>query len=152
MNRVEVQAMGIDAPIWTDRLGSFAEKALDQMGHQNWDLSLVLCDDSTIQELNSRYRGKDESTDVLSFQLGEPMEDEEAGSRFLAGDIVISLDTLGLNAQYFKVSPDEELRRLVIHGILHLDGQDHRTNDPDEPMLIVQEAILKRLSEERILP
>lgn len=152
MNRVEVQVMGIDAPPWTDRLGPFAEKVLDQLGHQNWDLSLVLCDDSTIQELNSRYRGKDESTDVLSFQLGEPMEDEEAGSRFVAGDIVISLDTLGVNAAYFKVPTDEELRRLVIHGILHLDGQDHRTNNPDEPMLIVQEDIVKRLSEERILP
>jgi probable rRNA maturation factor len=152
MNRVEVQVLGIDTPPWTDRLGFFAEKVLDLLGHHNWDLSLVLCDDPTIRDLNSRYRNKDESTDVLSFQLGEPMEDEEAGSRFLAGDIIISLDTLGLNAQYFQVSPDEELRRLVIHGILHLDGQDHQTNDPNEDMLIVQEDILKRLSEERILP
>ncbi len=152
MNRVEVQVTGIDTPPWIDRLERFAEKVLDHLDHRNWDLSVVLCDDSTIRELNSHYRGKDESTDVLSFELGEPMEDEEAGTRFLAGDIVVSLDTLNLNAQYFKVSPDEELRRLIIHGILHLEGQDHRTNDPDEPMLKVQEDILKRFSEERILP
>jgi rRNA maturation RNase YbeY len=58
------------------------------------------------------------------------------------GDIVISLETLKTNAAYFHVDEDEELRRLIIHGILHLAGFDHPTNNPEEPMLVLQEKIL----------
>ena len=45
---------------------------------------------------------------------------------------------------------DEELRRLIIHGVLHLSGMDHETNDPDEPMLVRQENLLWILAEETI--
>jgi probable rRNA maturation factor len=112
----------------------------------------VLCDDQTIKALNARYRGRDEATDVLSFELGAEETGDDGSARWLPGDIVISLDGLEENARYFKVSEDEELRRLLIHGILHLDGMDHQTNDEAEPMIVLQERILTRLGEERILP
>ncbi len=151
MNRVEVGSRGVDLPGWADRLGAYAEAALRVLGRDNWDLSIVLCDDITMRELNARYRGKDETTDVLSFALGETLADEGDGPRFIAGDIVISLPTLGENAGYFAVSEDEELRRLTVHGILHLDGQDHESNESAEPMLVRQEEIVAALSGERIL-
>jgi probable rRNA maturation factor len=66
---------------------------------------------------------------------------------YLPGDIVISLDALRENAGFFKVSEDEELRRLIIHGILHLAGNDHASNDPGEPMLVKQENILETIGE-----
>jgi probable rRNA maturation factor len=66
-------------------------------------------------------------------------------------DIVISLDTLKENARRFNVSEDEELRRLLIHGILHLDGMDHKTNEETEPMLLLQEEIITEFAEERIM-
>jgi probable rRNA maturation factor len=89
---------------------------------------------------------------VLSFELGAAFEDEGGETRYTAGDIVISLETLEENARYFNTTEDEELRRLLIHGILHLNGMDHETNDKTEPMLELQEAILTRLAGESIMP
>ena len=151
MNRVEINCAGIDEPVWRDRLGAFAEAVLARLEKEDWDLSVLLCDDPTIRDLNLRYREKDEATDVLSFELGETVDDEEIGERWAAGDLVISLETLGKNAVYFGVAEDEELRRLTAHGILHLCGMDHEDNEDDRPMLLLQERLLADLSEYRIM-
>lgn len=151
MNRVEVAVEGVAEPSWVDRLIAFALRVLAEEGHDGWDLSILLCDDPTIRDLNARYRDKDEATDVLSFELGDSYQDEEGAERYAAGDIALSLDTLRTNAAYFSVDEDEELRRLVIHGILHLGGQDHGDNEPSQPMLRRQEAILSALSGERVI-
>jgi len=111
---------------------------------------VLLCGRETIKELNCRYRGIDQPTDVLSFELG--VESPENGGRYLPGDIIISLDNLRENSIYFRIPEDEELRRLLVHGILHLKGMDHKTNEQNEPMLVLQEEILKKLEGNRILP
>jgi probable rRNA maturation factor len=149
MNRVELSLEGVEPPSWQDRVAPFINRVLKELRRDNWDLSLLFCGNSYIRGLNSQYRGIDEPTDVLSFELGEETRDGER--RWLPGDIVISLDALEENARYFKVSPDEELRRLLIHGILHLDGMDHQDNNPGNPMLKKQEALLARLSGETIV-
>jgi len=151
MNRVEVAAEGVPEPAWTDRLAAFALRVLERMEKDGWDLSVLLCDDGAMRDLNARYRGKDEPTDVLSFELGEAFRDEDGSERWAAGDIVVSLDTLKKNAEYFAVSEDEELRRLVTHGILHLSGMDHEDNEADRPMLQLQERILSELADQRIV-
>ncbi len=99
--------------------------------------------------LNAEYRGKEGPTDVLSFSLGEWAEHEN-GRRYIAGDVVICLPVLERNATEFAVSQNEELKRLIMHGVLHLSGLDHATNGPDEPMLARQESLLLTLSEEMI--
>jgi probable rRNA maturation factor len=151
MNKASVAAEEVPLPSWSDSLSGFALKVLDEIKRDNWDLSILLCGDTTITALNTRYRGKAEPTDVLSFNLGAEVQEGET-TRYLPGDIVISLDTLRENARYFQEDEDKELRRLVIHGILHLDGMDHDTIDKDEPIIVLQEDILKRLDSERILP
>jgi len=159
MNRVMVSASSennaeVPLPAWSARFKSYAKKVLARLGRNNWDISVLLCDDGTISALNSRYRGKDQATDVLSFSLneGEVFPPHEVPhERSLPGDIVISLDTMRENARRFNIGEDEELRRLLIHGILHLDGMDHRTNGKTEPMLQLQERILTELAEECIL-
>jgi probable rRNA maturation factor len=152
MNRVEVNAGEVPLPAWADGVHDYSLKVLGELGKDNWDLSILLCNDVYIQSLNARYRHKDEATDVLSFELGTEIEDEDGKTRCAAGDIVISLETLGENARYFKTTRDEELRRLLIHGILHLNGMDHETNDNTEPMLQLQEKILTSLAGESIIP
>ena len=152
MNRVDVSSVEPPLPAWTGALCDFSLKVLAEIGRDNWDLSVLLCDDKTIAGLNAQYRGKDEATDVLSFALGAEIPGEDGSLRRLPGDIVISLDTLGENAGYFETAEDEELRRLLIHGILHLDGMDHQTNGKEEPMIALQERILAQLAEEHILP
>jgi probable rRNA maturation factor len=150
LNRVDFSASEVPLPPWKARARKFILKALKLLGLDGWDLSVLFCGGGYIKALNARYRNKNEATDVLSFALGETVETEK-GPRYLPGDIVISLETLDENARYFGVSGDEELRRLLVHGILHLDGMDHGTNKPGEPMLRLQEKILTELAGERIL-
>ncbi len=123
----------------------FMLQVLDKLGKDKWEVSVLFTGDAFIQKLNKDYRGKDEPTDVLSFAQVDTKEAfPSKGGRFYAGDIVISMDTLEKNANYFKISMNEELKRLLVHGILHLSGLDHENNNPDQPMLAKQEKILKQ--------
>ncbi|MDR2028606.1 MAG: rRNA maturation RNase YbeY [Treponema sp.] len=151
MNRVEVGAQELPLPAWAERSGAFVLTVLEKLGRDGWDLSICYCGDSFIKTLNARYRNRDEATDILSFPQGEDFPSSLAREYRPAGDIVISLDSLAENAGFFGVSMDEELRRLLIHGILHLDGMDHETNEKTEPMLRLQEEILDNLAGERII-
>ena len=112
------------------------------------DFSLSYITDEEIQSLNREYRDIDSPTDILTFALtdGEqfPVMDEEDEEM---GDIFISIDSMERNAKEFNVTPEEELKRLLLHGLLHLRGLDHKTNDfSTEPMLIEQERILRELA------
>jgi probable rRNA maturation factor len=151
MNNVIINAREIILPSWSSSACRFATKVLDEIKCDNWELSILFCGDETIRQLNSQYCDNNEPTDILSFNLGETMQDGDK-TIYLPGDIVISLDTLHENARYFQISDDEELRRLIIHGILHLNGMNHETTDKNEPMLILQEEILERLINEHIIP
>jgi probable rRNA maturation factor len=151
MNRVVANAEEVPLPSWNSSMCRFASKVLDEIKRDNWELSILLCGDKTITALNTQYRNKAEATDVLSFSLGTTVQDGDR-TVYFPGDIVISLETLSENARYFQTPEDEELRRLLIHGILHLDGMDHETTDRDEPMLTLQEEILNRLKGEEIMP
>jgi len=147
MNKVLFRAEEVPLPSWAKEADGFIQKVLQALGHTNWEVSVLFCSNRYIKTLNAQYREKDEPTDVLSFDLGET---DSGTGRYVAGDIVVSLDALEENARFFNVSADEELRRLLVHGILHLAGEDHDTNEPEEPMLKSQEEILARLAGERI--
>lgn len=148
MNNIEVDAKEVEPPSWISRIAPFCSAVLRSLDIKNWELSLLFCGDHTIRELNSTYRQIDEPTDVLSFsQLEEddlPLPGTD-GSVY-AGDIVISLDTLMRHSVSFKVDEEEELKRLIIHGILHLAGYDHHGVGPEEPMLQLQEQMVNSFS------
>ena len=119
------------------------------------DFSVTFVTDSEIQELNKEYREIDAPTDILTFRLDDtpsfPISFEDEDVDFLnneeMGDIFISLDTMRRNAEEFGVREEEELSRLLLHGILHLRGLDHKTNDfGKEDMLKEQEEVLTKLS------
>ena len=146
MNKVVISAEEVPLPAWANRAEAYIQKVLKLLGHRNWELSVLFCNNRYIKTLNARFRGRDEPTDVLSFTLGETMRPSgRAAAVYLAGDIVVSLDALEENARYFDVPADEELCRLLIHGILHLSGADHAGNEEGESMLKTQEEILKSL-------
>ena len=79
-------------------------------------INLLFVDDKKIQQLNRDYRHKDCATDVLAFPMGEDG---------VLGDMAISVDTAKRNAKRFGVSYNTEMKRLVVHGALHLLGYDH---------------------------
>jgi probable rRNA maturation factor len=130
-------------PPWVQAAHSYVQKILEKLALEDWELSVLFCNNRYIKSLNAQFRNKDEATDVLSFPLGE----QSPEGRFLAGDIVISLEALEENARFFKVSQDEELRRLLIHAILHLSGEIHAGNEAEEPMLKIQEKLLAQVGE-----
>jgi probable rRNA maturation factor len=156
VNSVEVASAGIDDPGWLRRLRRFAAKVLKARGIDRWELSILLTDDPTIQRLNRQYRSVDAPTDVLSFSQsgGAPLgaqagDGRSSGGSIPAGDIVISLETLKRNAAARQIPEEEELKRLTIHGILHLEGMDHEQED--SPMIELQEGAVRRFKKERIL-
>jgi len=150
-NEVFYSIIGIDEPSWAQRSADYALSVLDALGKKDWQISLTFCDDNTIQTLNRDYRHVDSPTDVLSFVLGEYEPIEGSESIYLAGDIVISIPAIERNAEEYGVGEDEELRRLIIHGILHLSGMSHEDDSPDQPMLLLQEKLLKTLGGNVIL-
>jgi rRNA maturation RNase YbeY len=95
-------------------------RALDRGGAE---LSIALVDDATIADLNARYRSRPAPTDVLSFSLLEGEHAERRGD--LLGDVVISLETASRQARRGRRSLEDEVVRLLIHGVLHLLGHDH---------------------------
>ena len=154
MNNIDISCYDVEEPDWLGRLEDYCRRVLEHLNLDGWELSLVLTDDRRMADLNREYRGKEGPTDVLTFRLadgedlpGFPGEDGPSAMES-AGDIVISLDTLKRNATSFGVSEDEEFRRLIVHGILHLAGWDHATNHPDEEMLVHQEGILRVIGEQ----
>ena len=130
---------------------NFVLDVLNYLKKEDWDVSLLFCFDPFIHELNKTYRNIDSPTDVLSFEMGESYTDENDDVRYVAGDIVISVDSLKKNAIDFSVSENEELKRLIIHSILHLSGMDHSDNSKEQPMLMLQEDILKLFNNVEII-
>lgn len=88
-------------------------------------ISVSFVSDSDIQELNKQYKNKDEPTDVLSFEIGEDMED---GTHHL-GDIVVNSDQAKRQAGEYENFFEEEVAALVEHGVLHLLGVHHDGDD-----------------------
>lgn len=157
MNRVYVAMQeGIDEPDWFESVEPFVNKVMGELKFDGEEISMLLCNDTYMQELNKTYRNIDSTTDVLSFENDEEYEDEE-GKWKCAGDIVISLDTLPVNAEYFNENRNDELKRLIVHGLLHLNGMDHgeehieKDVQPVCEMLVLQEKVLEKLKDEKIV-
>jgi len=151
-NRIVIDCEeGMDRPAWLDRVTPFMDKVLKRLDIDNWELSVLFCRDPFIANLNSQYRKIDGPTDVLSFEQGDEYIDDDDNTWFNAGDIVISLDMLKKNAEQFEVTESDEIKRLLVHGILHLDGMDHSDNSPDQEMLQFQEHMLAGFAADRII-
>jgi probable rRNA maturation factor len=82
--------------------------------------------DPEIRKLNKTFRNIDRATDILSFPMEEWIRTKGEKSHFYLGDLVISLETAARNAKRYRTSLPDELRRLLIHGTLHLLGYDHQ--------------------------
>lgn len=106
------------------------------------ELSLLLTDDKRIRIVNRDWRGFDKATNVLSFPAAPP---ERIASSPIVGDIVIALETVVREAQAEEKSVGDHLSHLVIHGLLHLLGEDHETEEQAQRMEALETAALARL-------
>lgn len=125
--------------ITLERIKWIALKALSQANEDGRRLNLILADDAYITDLNARFTGRKHPTDVLSFPFsGERLPTEEG----ILGEVYISLDRATEQARDFGVSLEDEVRRLTIHGILHLLGYDHQTDKETEVMRRKEDELL----------
>lgn len=104
--------------------------------YKDSEVSIVLTNDDEIHQLNLQYRGMDKPTNVLSFELGDDV---------LLGDIYISLDTVVREAREAKILVEDHVAHMVVHGMLHLTGYDHITDDEATVMEFKEINILKKL-------
>jgi probable rRNA maturation factor len=117
--------------------------------NEDINVSLVFCSRQTIHELNLNYRKKDKPTDVLSFIYGDRsvFDDEES----FYGEIVICPEIAEKQAPDFGGNLNSEIKRLLIHGILHLTGYDHEKSRKDEmEMNRLQEIFLKKVEDIKV--
>lgn len=130
------------------------QKTLEEEVEGDYEVSISFVDNDEIKELNKQYRGKDASTDVLSFPLlefEETEEDYENEEEYvqedkLLGDIVISLEKAKEQAEEYGHSFERELAFLTAHGMLHLLGMDHEDENEEKEMIAKQDRILSLLN------
>lgn len=106
----------------------FAEKAASEIEEtENKSFTVAFVSDKKMRELNFKYREKDKTTDVLSF----PFEADEFdfSEEETLGDIIISAEQSARQAEENNLTFEQEIKQLVLHGILHLCGYDHETDD-----------------------
>lgn len=115
--------------------------ALVQRGLEDSELSVVLTDDETIQQLNRDYRGIDKPTDVLSFA----QQEAEGPNLGILGDVIISLPTAQRQADERGHPLAVEVRILLVHGLLHLLGFDHEDDEERQEMAAAEQVLLAAL-------
>jgi rRNA maturation RNase YbeY len=98
------------------------------------DISYLFCDDAYLIEVNRTYLDHDTYTDIITFDY---VEDDT-----ISGDILISVERVKENAQLFNTTFDQELHRVIIHGVLHLLGQGDKTKAEAAQMRKKEEAAL----------
>jgi probable rRNA maturation factor len=134
---VKKRVRGVESKL----LSKIAHRALEVLGLNKAELSIVLVSDAQIRRLNKLYRNKDKPTDVLSFPIGE-----KVNGWLILGDIVISVDTARRQAKEFGYSLEEELKRLLVHGLVHLLGYDHELGGEEEKKFFeLEELVLREL-------
>ena len=113
---------------------AWIRKVAASHGRKVGEIGYMFVDDEKILEVNNEYLGHDYYTDVITFDYDE--------DDVINGDIVISLDTVRTNAEQFGKTYDDELHRVIIHGILHLLGYDHVTPEQERQMFGLQRQLL----------
>ena len=101
------------------------------------NINYIFCSDERELEVNRRFLGHDYYTDVITFDYSTPST--------LNGDIFISLDTVRSNAELVGTSFDNELLRILIHGVLHLTGQGDKTPETKVQMTAKEEKALAKV-------
>jgi probable rRNA maturation factor len=119
-------------------VGAFCATVLKSLDVSNPSLSIAFVSSREMRMINRRYLEHDYATDVLSFAYESPVVE---GLPFL-GEIIIAPEVAALHAIQYGVDPEKELRKLLIHGILHLLGYDHETDKGQ--MIRLQTKLLRR--------
>jgi len=112
----------IDRTRWCE----FGEKAVRVIGTSDQNATIVFVSNEVIRKLNRDFRAKNVATDVLSFPAEQAEFEKAEGLRL--GDVVISIDQAARQAKEHRLRFENEIAQLILHGLLHLSGYDHETD------------------------
>jgi probable rRNA maturation factor len=116
------------------------------------DVSIVFARDALLAELNASFRDLDRPTDVLAFPMepdrAETDEPDVAGPERVLGDVIISVDRAAEQSRRYGKTPEQELLKLVAHGVLHLLGHDHESPGERRQMRNLENRYLRLLTRE----
>lgn len=122
-------------------LSGLLDYSLNYLKLDNVVFNIIIVDNETIHSINKEYRGVDRPTDVISFALEDDTSFVSTEYRIL-GDIYISIDKAKEQAESYGHSLKREISFLTVHGLLHLLGYDHMTEEEEKEMFGLQELIL----------
>ena len=135
---ITYQSEGVKMPAIKKRdINRWIKEVAATYGRRVGDIGYLFVSDEKILEVNNTYLGHDYYTDIITFDYDE--ED------IISGDLVISLDTVRTNAELFGKNYDDELHRVIIHGILHLCGINDKGPGERELMEAAEEKALAML-------
>ena len=115
---------------------SIIEKILTHYKYTSYDVNVIFTSDKHLSDLKKEFFSKDQWTDVIAFPL-------QRDSKFIEGEIYISIPTAKKNAKSFKEPYKKELGRLIIHGSLHLLGIEDKSKEQKKKMTILEEKFLE---------
>ena len=137
-NKIFITEEYVDEDVDVEKLEKILQEMLDYLKLENVEVSVLLVDNEEIKKLNEEWREKDRPTDVLSF----PINEETPYGCKLLGDIVISVPYAKEHAKEFDNTFQEEIVRLLAHGLLHLLGYDHERSEEDAKIMFQKEKEL----------
>ncbi|HYK75598.1 MAG TPA: rRNA maturation RNase YbeY [Daejeonella sp.] len=123
MSKIPVNFFSEDIPFTLKQktvLKNWILQTIQAEGFQLTELNFIFCSDNYLLEINQQYLKHDTYTDIVTFDNSEE-------AKKILGDIFISVERTRENARAFKVSPSDELHRVIIHGVLHLLGYKDKT-------------------------
>ena len=136
---IQYIAEGVKLPaLQKQKINRWIKETAAEYEKKAGDISYIFCNDKRILEINNQYLSHDYYTDIITFDYSE--------GTIISGDIFISVDTVRSNSEEFGVDFDNELLRILIHGILHLCGQDDKTPELRDEMTKKENRALESFS------
>ena len=144
MNEVSIFYDHQTPPIIENNLKSLCREVLISEGFERYSLSIIIVDDEKLKKMKKKYFNLDLYTDVIAFNLSDDKSK-------LDGEIYISFDAIKINSELYKTNINNELQRIVVHGILHLMGYEDNTKDKKEEMTKTEDFFLLNFQQFNLL-
>ncbi len=115
------------------------KSVIEQYGKRVGDINFIFCSDPYLLEINKQFLGHDYYTDIITFDYCQ--------GKVVSGDIYISIDTVEANAVEYNQTFENELHRVIIHGVLHLLGEDDHSEEDIKSMRAAEDKALAELAQ-----
>ena len=136
MIEIDIAKNNSDNVINSKNLKTYCKEVLNYKGYKSYSVSLIFVNEEELKEMKNTYFQQNLYTDVIAFNLNNENED-------LEGELYLSIEIIGHNAKLYNVSLDDEIKRVVAHGILHLIGYDDNNDSSKRQMTENEDSCIK---------